>query len=156
MRVPLQSRIVTAPDGSRWRVSVRWMPWTPRQRMRMRDGGDSWSALDVASFAADDVAGCAVGIVIAVAVLLLVVALPILLLVLEVALLVALAIPVAVLLGIVGITSWQVEVESESERLHESRRYLVEHHRGTRAADEAITDLAQRIERGLLRPDGHR
>lgn len=152
MRLPLQSRIVTAPDGARWRVSVRWMPWTPRQRMRIRSGEDSWSALDVATFAADDVAGCAVGLLVAVVVLLLVVALPIVLLVLEVAVLVALAIPAAVLLALVGITRWQVEVESE--RLHEPRRWLVEYHRGTRAADAAIADIAGRIERGLLRLDG--
>lgn len=151
MRLPLQSRIVTAPDGARWRVSVRWMPWTPRTRVRWRSGDGAWDGLDVASFAADDAAGCAIGLAVAVVVLLLVVALPIVLLVLEVAVLVALAIPLVVLLALVGITSWQVEVESE--RLHDPRRYLVESHRGTRAADAAIADIATRIERGLLRLD---
>lgn len=151
MRLPLQSRIVTAPDGSRWRVSVRWMPWTPKRRLRRRNADGSLDALDLASVAPDDLAGCAIAITIVVMLALVVVALPIVLMALEVAMLVALAVPIAVLLGIVGITSWQVEVETG--RLHDSRRYVVEHHRGTRAADHAIADLAQRIERGLLRPD---
>lgn len=146
MPVPLQSRVVTDPDGDRWRVSVRWTPWWPRRRKD--DWIDPNSLGDTLFLGADDAAGCLFSIAVVLVVVSVVVFLPVALFLLEVALLVVLAVPLVTVLALVGATAWRIEVELEDPV--EQKRSLLQYHRGLRAADAAIQDLADRIERGTL------
>jgi hypothetical protein len=34
----LQTRHVTDPEGTRYRISIRWPPWKPRRRIVDEDG----------------------------------------------------------------------------------------------------------------------
>ena len=70
--------------------------------------------------------------------------------VLEAALLVAAVVPFVAALAMLGVTSWRIEVEHDAT----SERVRLQHHRGVRAANAAIEDLARRIELGDLHPRG--
>jgi hypothetical protein len=147
VRLPLQSRIVTDPDGVRWRVSVRWTPWWPRRRFTTGDWTPDPLLLDIGG--ADEALGCLIPFIIAFLVLAVIALLPVLVFVFEVALLLAAAIPLVLLLALAGIASWRIEVELEGA--YEQKRWLLEQHRGIRAADDAIYNLANRIQSGDLR-----
>jgi hypothetical protein len=151
MRVPLQSRIVTDPQGVRWRVSVRWTPWWPR--LRFRSDGAQDTASDAAWLMPDGVGvdlldGCLAMFAIFLVLVVLIAVLPFLLFAFEVALLIAVGVPVVLLLAAAGVTSWRIEVEHEGA--HTNKRRILETHRGLLAADAAIYNLANQIQSGDL------
>ena len=154
MRLPLQSRIVTDPQGVRWRVSVRWTPWWPRMRFGR---GSSERAVDNGWWVPDlpvdpDLdAGCLVFFVVLFLVIFVVAVLPFLVFAFEVALLIAVAVPLALLLGFLGIARFHIEVEREGA--YGDKRVLLERHRGFMTADAAIEQLAQALRSGQLHFD---
>ncbi|HVF73499.1 MAG TPA: hypothetical protein VM938_00515 [Acidimicrobiales bacterium] len=89
------AKVVTAPDGTRWRVGRRWLPW--QFRRRSLDLADWPWLMDSPVAMADDVIGCLAGgfLALLATVLFFVVILPVVVAAVEAALLV-----VAVVLGV--------------------------------------------------------
>ncbi len=119
---------VTEPDGTRWRVGRRWLPWRPRPRNTM-----DWMPLD-----GTDLASLVVGLVLAVV---LIVVLGIVLLAIE--LIVALLFVVVVLfLRFVLGRPWTIEAVGEDGR--RIRKQVA----GWRDSGDEVQRLADQITRG--------
>lgn len=146
----------TAPDGRRWTVVRRIVPWRPRWRGWRRDsrrdneqgGSPVQAAFDFASealFWADDLPSVvAVGLtVVAAAILLVVFVIPVALLLVELAL-VALFVVVGVFLsGLLG-RPWIVEARTQGPPAEE-RRWAV---RGWRRSRRARDEIAMALQAG--------
>ena len=143
----LRSRVVTDPSGTRWRVSVRWMPWQRRLRGEAFDGMPDPTGFDGA-----DVEGCAPFVLI----LLLIVLMPVLLGLGEVVLLFLVALPLSIVAAIVGLRRWTVEVQFEDGRLHpglvRGTHVSVTSHRGVRRTQQELDNVAARIAGGEFDP----
>lgn len=136
------AKVVTAPDGVRWRVGRRWLPW--RFRRRKFDLADMPWTLDGPIAMADDAAGCLLGALLGMLTLVLffVVILPLFLAVVE-----AMALVVAVLLGVAA-------------RLVLRRPWIVQAGRvghpgwvawkvvGWRRSGEVVDEIARRLQAG--------
>ncbi|MFN2389970.1 MAG: hypothetical protein ABR575_10260 [Actinomycetota bacterium] len=103
-------RIVTGPDGRRWRIHRRWLPWEPRVRAKSpADDSDALlSAWDLDLDLPDGPLGLAFGIVAAIALIGLIVLLfPLLLTALEVVIALVL-LPMVVIARFILRTPWVV------------------------------------------------
>jgi hypothetical protein len=138
----LQTRTVTDPEGTRWRISIRWLPWKLRRRSVGEDGVDLAGDAGIGS---DDLVGGIVAFL--VVLVLVVVALPLLVFGIELlALLVVLLL--GLLLAAVGVRRLTVEVE----RVADGRavRVLERRCRGLAATRRTMRELAEAAERGEL------
>ena len=151
MRLPLRTRFAVDPAGTRWRVSIRWLPWTPRSR-----GPDvgTFDILDASAFGDELGVGCVVALVVGAIVLVL----PLALFLLELFVFAFVFVVVVLGMGALGLRRWTVEVEGVAVRDADDiaqptvvRRSLARH-RGIAAADLAIQATATAIERGEFDP----
>jgi hypothetical protein len=145
----LQTRTVTDPSGTSWRISLRWLPWKPKRRFRLDP--DDIPGLDMAGDAvssADDLLGGLGAVVLVVlASIALVALLPLLVLGLELLALLA-VLAVGLLLAVAGLGRQVVEVERLSD---DGDALVLERHcRGAWAARRALVELARAAEHGEL------
>ncbi len=153
MHLPLQTRFAIDPAGTLWRISIRWLPWTPRARI------GTTTTIDVASVVgstADAGLGC---LVVALPIALVLLALPLLVLVVELVVFLAVFTVVVLGFGVLGLRRWTIEVEGiavhrvgdDAADLLVVRRALSKD-RGVLAADRTMAGIAASIERGEFDP----
>lgn len=143
VRLPLQTRFATDPTGTRWRVSVRWMPWG----LRFRGGDEALGVFDLGSFAGFS-DGCAVLFVILVVLAMI----PVAFFIVELGVFLIVFAVVVLLGGLTGLRQWAIEVESVPSG---TVRWIVSRQRGVGAADAALTAVAEAIEHGAWTPPRH-
>lgn len=142
------TRTAHAPDGTDYKISLRWLPWRPRVRRdplsSADDAGTSWWMLDDFG-AADDLAGLGLALILIVVAVLAVVFFPVLFAIAEIIVLVLIALPLAILASIVGLKSFEVEVEPAGTR---HQPLLVTHARGFVSAERTMRRLKRQLEAG--------